>query len=188
MLGLLRAVETFDPDRGLRFTTYATHWIRAHTHRYKTKQLDQESPPISDAVLGKNESIFGTREDGSQFRRRLDSYSLDVMSVDANGDESGESTLRLPDAGVALAEQTVQKQRDAKVREILVDIAGEAEEHVLKHRTALWVSVIFDRLLSDEPLTLEQLGKQHRLSREGIRLMEKRILKLAKKRLLLAVD
>lgn len=188
MLGLLRAVETFDPARGLRFTTYAVHWIRASTNRYRTKQLDQESPAISDDVLGKNESIFGTRRDGSQFRRRLDSYSIDNLLVRADGDESGESILRLPDTGAALAEQTEQKQRDLKVREILVDIAGEAENYVATNRTSLWTQLVFDRLLSDEPLTLQQVGNQHDMSREGARLMEQRILRLAKKRLLLLVD
>jgi RNA polymerase sigma-32 factor len=36
-LGFLRALETFDPDRGVELATYARHWVRAYVHRYLLK-------------------------------------------------------------------------------------------------------------------------------------------------------
>ena len=36
-LGFLRALETFDPDRGVELSTYARHWVRAYVHRYLLK-------------------------------------------------------------------------------------------------------------------------------------------------------
>lgn len=167
-LGVLRAAETFDLAFDVRFSTYATYWIRTRIQRYLAAVRSHEyGAPASVAwACGK------TRGKGG-FRALARSLSLD----DAAGPE-GERTLEEVVASDQADPETKVGARELQGR--VVAALKRAAERLDDPRTKL---IIDERLLAEEPATLAELGEALNLSREGARLLETRLLKETRKEL-----
>jgi len=79
-LGLLRATETFEPDRNVRFSTYCVYWIRAKIQRYLQRLDRDDTPAIAGAEM---ETLAG----GRRRRPRARSVSIDTP-LDEDDDRS----------------------------------------------------------------------------------------------------
>jgi RNA polymerase sigma factor (sigma-70 family) len=168
-LGLLRATETFEPDRGVRFSTYCVYWIRAKIQRLLQRQDRDDSPSIVGAEME-------TLEGGRRRRPRSRAISLDApVGVSTDGDDRTVGDL-VTDDNEDPEDATIRFERDRAVDRVLTDIAAELGDPRLK-------TIIEKRLLADEPETLAVLGDRLNLSREGARLLENKVLKLARQRL-----
>lgn len=165
-LGLLRATETFDPTRGVRFSTYCVYWIRAKIQRFMQRLDRDDLPAISGADMQENDR-------GQRVRPRARRLSLDA-SVDAEEDRTlGDLVAN----DTTTPEDTALKtERERKVDRVLREIADELADPRLN-------VIIERRLLSEEPRTLAELGEELSLSREGARLLEAKILRRARQRL-----
>lgn len=166
-LGLMRATETFEPDRGVRFSTYSVYWIRAKIQRY-LQRLDRDDVP---SIPGAN-----MEEDEKGRRRRPRARKLSIeRPVDADGEgrtlgDTLATALDGPD------DVTLQHERVSLVRRVLHEVSVELGDPRLN-------VIIEGRLLAEEPQTLAELGQRLSLSREGARLLESKVLKLARERL-----
>jgi len=165
-LGLLRATETFEPDRNVRFSTYCVYWIRAKIQRYLQRLDRDDTPAIAGAEM---ETLAG----GRRRRPRARSVSIDTP-LDEDDDRSMGDVLT--DNGEDPEDATLRFERDTAVAEVLEGICQEIGDPRLK-------TIIEKRLLADEPETLAVLGDRLNLSREGARLLENKVLKLARQRL-----
>jgi len=164
-LALMRAAQTFEPERNIRFATYSAFWIRSHMQRYLASLRSyQYAAPASVAYSGGQSRGSGGR------RKLLRTASLDAPAS-ADSDRSLGDTLasdtRSPEDSFERLES-----RD-KVRVALM----QAYEDLDDQRAAV---VIEKRLLSDDPATLAEIGKELDLSREGARLLELRLIKRMK--------
>lgn len=161
-LALMRAAQTFEPSRNVRFATYAAYWIRSHMQRYLASLRSQQyAAPASVAYSG-------GQSRGSAERRRL----VRTASLDAPLGTDSDLPLKdtLASEGESPEESVGRLESRDRMRAALLQAYADLEDS----RAAV---VIEKRLLSDDPATLAEIGKDLDLSREGARLLELRLIK-----------
>ena len=166
-IGLLRAAETFDPERGVRFGTYAVYWIRSKVQRFLQAQRRESNPLMAgvDAVL---------MDDG---RRHIPRASVVSLETPANGTEDRSYSDVVSDPDAATPEELV---RDGEVERRAVAALWDACKQMRDPRVAV---IVEKRILAPAPETLSQVGRRLNLSREGARILENRVIHLARARM-----
>jgi len=187
-LGLMRAVDRFDWRRGNRFSTYALWWIR---QAVSTAMSDQARPIRLPSHMMDTLSKLGKSE--QRLTQELGRTATDVEVCQA----MGISITRLADLRQlrerpSSLDVPVGEDGDADLSDLVEDavsptplsevLASSLREQVLKVLTTLdprekrVIEMRFG-LGNDEPLTLEQVGKELRITKERVRQIEARALR-----------
>ncbi len=196
-LGLITAVDRFDVDRGIHFSTYATWWIRQAIARGVANQSRTVRIPIHVLQMMRRYLAIERRLEGERNRQplleeiakelgitvpravRLRSLVQSVRTLDV--DLSNEAFHGLVETEAleqppTLDEIVEMQIRDQHLNEVLKKLSGR-EEQILRFRYGFY---------DDQPRTLAETGEQFGLSRERIRQLEQRA--LLKLRSLLEAD
>ncbi len=183
-IGLIQATRRFDPDRGVKFITYAVWWIRQSIMHALAEQAGTVRLPIKQA--GKLYRIGAKYQELKQTQGReptteelaseLDQTAAQIdsilrvyrnhLSLDAPITDGGETTY------IDLLEsKDMPSVEDHLVRSSLT----QEIDHLLKELPAREEQILRMRFgFQGEPMTLEQIGKKVRLSRERVRQIEKK--------------
>lgn len=189
-VGLMQAIRKFDPAKNVRFYAYAAWWVRAYILRYllnnyrlvkigttqdqrklfynlkKEKTKLEREGFIPDAKMLADRLNVRER-DVIEMDQRLGSWEL---SLDQPLGPDTEGTLLdvLPAQETAADEALAQRELRLLFRKKLAEFAktiDEREEDILRNR-----------ILSDPPLTLDDLGHKYRITKERTRQLEARII------------
>ena len=193
-VGLMKAVKRFDPEKGFRLATYAMWWIKANIQEYILKSWSLVKMGTTSSQkklffnLKKIKNKIGAFEDGDLLPENVENIANqlnvgkeDVISMnrrmvggdvslnatiktDGDSDEEWQSLLR--DHNEDHAEDFARQDEINDRRKILINALK-----VLNEREK---SILLDRRLREQPLTLEQLSEKHKVSRERVRQIESR--------------
>jgi RNA polymerase sigma-32 factor len=190
-VGLMQAIKKFDPAKNVRFHAYAAWWARAYILRYLLNNyrlvkvgttqdqrklfynLRKEKAKLEREGFAPDTKLLADRlnvreRDVIEMDQRLGSWELSLdqpLSVDSEGTLL--DVLPSPEPGVD--EQLARDQLRRIFREKLAEFAKtltEREEDILRNR-----------ILSETPLTLDDLGAKYGISKERTRQLEARLIK-----------
>jgi len=193
-IGLLQAVKRFDPDRGTRLSTYATWWIKAYIIKFildnfrivrvgttndrrkvlmnlrkEKRKLEAQGIVASPQLIA--QALNVSEEDVIAVEKSIQSYDL---SLDQKLGDDSESTYL---DSLASTEQLIDERLASGELKEFVDARISEFSQGLSEKERV---ILEQRLLAEEPLTLQAIADKYGVTREAIRISEKRLVEKIK--------
>jgi RNA polymerase sigma-32 factor len=194
-VGLLHAVKKYNPYRGTRFSTYASFWIRAYILKYI---MDSWSLVKIGTTQSQRKLFYRLNKE----KQKLEAIGvfpapqLLASTLDVKAEEVEDMQKRLAHGDVSL-EAPINDDSDDTVMD-MIKAGGNVEEivsdreksEILSQRVAEFkktlndkeVFVFDNRIMTDDTLTLQEIGTKFKISRERVRQIENRVVKKFKDR------
>ena len=197
-VGLMHAVKDYNPHKGARLITYAVWWIRGYIQEYLMRQfsmvrigttanqrklfyqlqkqkadLEKMSSQESTALLSHQLGI--SEGEINEMAQRL---SMRDVSIDKPHNTNSESTvsigslLKQDDGSLPLDEQLALAEQ--------IQFLKNAIDNIKDSLTDKEKIILEERVLNDEPLTLQEIGEKYKITREAVRQNEARLIQKIK--------
>jgi len=193
-VGLMMAVKKFDPAKGYRLISYAVWWIRAQIRAFIVRSWSlvklgttyaQRKLFFSRRALA---DVAGTDAEGHDAAR---DHLAGELGLDAK--DVAEMELRMAARDFSLDAPLGEDSRSTHL-DVVADVHQESQEdalvsqeqrHLLRGKVAEAMTqlnekeryIVENRLLQDDPQTLQEIGTRFKVSRERVRQLENRVIK-----------
>ena len=200
-LGLMHAIDKFEPERGFRFSTYATWWIRQSVDRALMYQGRAVRLPVN--VVRDLQQVLRARRalenDADFVARRPEGIRVEDIAILLGRSSAGVADLlalaEMPKSLDASMDRSGSDQTlgDSLVDELTLDPFGVRQAHEVAHLLQAWLDTLSQReqeilqgrfgLHDCEPETLEVLSARLGLTRERVRQIQNEALSKLKRHL-----
>lgn len=190
-IGLMQAVKKFDPYKNVKFSYYASFWIKAYILKFimdnwrlvkiGTTQgqrklffkLKKEKQRLIEQGFDPKPKLLSQRLGVSEreivdMDQRLDGWDVSLDSPVKEGSDTGR--IEFISEGSASAEDRVAKK---EIEALLHNKVAQFR----KQMTARELEIFDQRIFSDTPVTLQEIGDRYSISRERVRQIEKNVIK-----------
>jgi RNA polymerase sigma-32 factor len=187
-IGLLKAAERFDPERGCRLATYAAYWIRAEIREYVARgyrivrlgssKSERRALRVYRKTHEKDPEALAEMSGLTPARATelLPLLMARDVSLERSPTDDGKAPVdRLADEGRSPEEEACLADQRAHLKAALHKVVAELSPRERR--------IVRQRWLTDEPKTLEQLGAAFGVSKERVRQLEERAKKRMRARL-----
>ncbi len=200
-IGLMQAAARFEPERGVRFSTYAAWWIRSSIQDYVLRNWSI----VRTGTTAAQKSLFFNLRRLRALIRDTGSGALspENRAYVAQALKVGEDDVEAMAARLSAVDRSLNapftEDGDGEWQDLLADERPDPEAAVMEDRDSLqrkaWLAdamgrlssrerhIIAQRRLSEESMTLEKLGQELGISKERVRQIEHQALQKLKKAL-----
>ena len=194
-IGLMQAVKKFDPYKNVRFSYYASFWIKAYILKFimdnwrlvkvgttqnqrklffklnkeKQRLIDQGFEPRPKLLA---EKLGVPQADVINMEQRLSSWDVSLDEPVKSDSDTQRGELLDLDETVSQEEKVGDKELKKLVRENLAEFQKTLNEREIE--------ILNTRIFTDEPATLQEIGERYDISRERVRQLESNIIKKMK--------
>jgi RNA polymerase sigma-32 factor len=197
-VGLMHAVREYNPYKGARLITYAVWWIRGYIQEFLMRQYSM----VRIGTTQNQRKLF--------YQLQKEKKALDALGVESSTallssrlgipeDEVRDMAMRMSgrdvsldrpldeDSGINLGD--LQKNSndlplDEKIaQEEQIELLRQKIEELRPHLSDREKIILEERILNEDPLTLQEIGEKHGITREAVRQMEARLLKKIKSKM-----
>jgi len=187
-MGLIKAAEKFDPDRGFHFISYAVWWIRQAIILAISQKASLIRLPLNrtadiqkiEKVHKKLENKLGREPTASEIAEDLDmeddeihhlrNITQDYISLDSTFGDSDDTTIlsMIVDSRIESPDKNVLEESLKDALNDVLDTLSESERQIIRMRFGL---------NGFSPMSLQQIGDRFKLSKERIRQIEKKAIR-----------
>ena len=190
-IGLMQAVKKFDPYKNVKFSYYASFWIKAYILKFimdnwrlvkiGTTQgqrklffkLKKEKQRLIEQGFDPKPKLLSQRLGVSEreiidMDQRLDGWDVSLDSPVKEGSDTGRIEF-ISEGSVSAEDRVAKKEIEALLHNKVAQFRKQMTDRELE---------IFDqRIFSDTPVTLQEIGDRYSISRERVRQIEKNVIK-----------
>ena len=190
-VGLMKAVKNFDPFRGVRLSAYATWWIKSYILKHI---LDNWRLVRVGTTNARRKLLFNLKKEKEKLERegfdpttkllaeRFGVEETEVIDVSASigaMDVSIDTPVH-PDSTMTPAQTLSQGGKSVEENVELQQFRQILNENIENFKGGLnpnEIEILEKRILSEDPLSLQEIGEQRGVTREAVRQAEQRLLK-----------
>jgi RNA polymerase sigma-32 factor len=190
-VGLMKAVKNFDPFRGVRLSAYATWWIKSYILKHI---LDNWRLVRVGTTNARRKLLFNLKKEKEKLERegfdpttkllaeRFGVEETEVIDVSASIGAMDVSidTPAHPDSTMTPAQTLSQGGKSVEENAELQQFRQILNENIENFKGGLnpnEIEILEKRILSEDPLSLQEIGDQRGVTREAVRQAEQRLLK-----------
>lgn len=189
-VGLMHAVKEFNPYKGVKLITYAVWWIKGYIREYLMRQHSMVRVGTTQA---QKKLFYNLNQETRKLEAMGEDAAVDLLSERLGVSEKDvrEMKQRMSGRDVSL-DQPMDSDSDSNLLSFQTDESADPEESIIGSEQLTLLRekidkvlpllndkeryILEQRLLSDEPITLQEVGDKFKITRERARQLESRVL------------